>query len=136
MRLAHVVALIALVLAVATPPAGAATKPDIRVNVVSPATLLPDGSVRVDVRIRCVPTGDEPFEANITVTQDDGAAFAQPGLPFAPCDGKWHTVTATATPFDGTFHRGQAFASAFVSRIDPVTQETRQGQDVRDIQVH
>lgn len=124
-------------LAVVLVPGGSTAAPGkepIKVHVQSSATLVDQGSVQVNVRIRCAPFG-EAFESNITVTQDDGAVFAQPGLGTPTCDDRWHTTTVVATPFDGAFHRGHAFASAFVSRIDPVTGETVQGQDVRNITV-
>jgi hypothetical protein len=88
----------------------------------------------VTVRVKCDPFG-EHFESNVTVTQDDQQIFAQPGLPVVECDGKWHEYTVRATPFEGSFHPGRAFASAFVSRLDPETGETRQGQDFRTIRV-
>jgi len=124
-------------LAVVLVPGGSTAAPGkepIKVHVQPSATLVDQGSVQVNVRIRCAPFG-EAFESNITVTQDDGAVFAQPGLGTPTCDDRWHTTTVVATPFDGAFHRGHAFASAFVSRIDPVTGETVQGQDVRNITV-
>jgi len=125
-----------LVLALGLSPSGAAAgaKSDtIQVRVKPQATLI-GGSVEVSVQISCAPFG-EAFESNITVTQDNQAIFAQRFLPAVQCDRKWHTVTVVASPFDGSFHRGPAFASAFVSRVDPGTGEERQGQDVRTIRV-
>jgi hypothetical protein len=129
-----VVPLIALALGLLPASVVAAPKSDtIQVRVEPQATLV-DGSIDVTVRVKCDPFG-EHFESNITVTQDDQRIFAQPGLPIVQCDGEWHEYTVRATPFDGSFHRGRAFASAFVSRLDPVTGETRQGQDFRTIRV-
>jgi hypothetical protein len=39
------------------------------------------------------------------------------------------------TPLEGAFHEGDAFASAFISRLDPNTGTTEQGQDARTITV-
>ncbi len=126
-----------LVLALGLSPSGAAAGANsdtIQVRVKPQATLI-GGSVEVSVRIRCAPFG-EPFESNITVTQDNQAIFAQRFLPAVQCNRKWHTVTVVASPFyDDSFHRGPAYASAFVSRVDPGTGEERQGQDVRTIRV-
>jgi hypothetical protein len=111
----------------------AAKSDTIQVRIDSQATLV-GGSIEVTVRIRCAPFG-QPLESNITVSQDDQRIFAQRGLPTVPCDRRWHSVTVLATPIEGSFHRGRAFASAFVSRLDPDTSEVRQGQASRTIQV-
>jgi hypothetical protein len=125
-----------IALALSLLPTGAAAAPQsdtIQVRVQPQATLV-GGSIDVTVRVKCDPFG-EHFESNITVTQDDQQIFAQPGLPVVVCDGKWHEYAVRATPFEGSFHPGRAFASAFVSRVDPETGETRQGQDFRTIRV-
>jgi hypothetical protein len=92
-------------------------------------------SVCTRAEVAARPTVSGPFESNITVAQDDQAIFVQRGLPAVPCDRRWHTVTVVATPLEGSFHRGSATASAFVSRLDPETGEVRQGQDFRTIHV-
>ena len=112
----------------------AAPKSDtIQVRVERQAALVA-GSIDVSLRVKCAPFGQH-FESNITVTQDDQQIFAQRGLPVVQCDGKWHRYTVRATPFEGSFHRGTASASAFVSRVDPNTGEERQGQDIATIRV-
>jgi hypothetical protein len=134
MRHRWLVTFTALALSLLPAWAAAAPKSDtIHVRVEPQATLV-GGSIDVTVRVKCDPFG-EHFESNITVTQDDQQIFAQPGLPVVQCDGRWHEYTVRATPFEGSFHPGRAFASAFVSRLDPETGETRQGQDFRTIRV-
>ena len=134
MRHRWLVALVALALSVLPTWAAAAPKSDtIQVRVQPQATLV-GSSVDVTVRVKCAPFG-EHFESNITVTQDDQAIFAQRGLPVVQCDSRWHRYTVRATPFDGSFHQGRAFASAYVSRVDPETGDLREGQDVRTIRV-
>ena len=128
------VALATAALALSFTGSATAARDTIDVKVEPQAVLLEDGSVRVAVRIRCKPFG-EPFEANISLSQDDGSISGMAGLPSAPCDRRWHTVTATVTSFDAPFHEGPAFASAFVSRMDPNTYEVRQGQASRTVQV-
>ena len=134
MRHRPLVALIVLALGLLPSLAAAAPRSEtIKVQVEPQATLV-GSSIDVTVSVKCAPFG-EHFESNITVSQDDQAISAQRGLPIVECDGTWHEYTVRATPFDGEFHRGRAFASAFVSRINPETGETRQGQDVRTIGV-
>jgi hypothetical protein len=133
MRHVLLAAVVALAFGVLVPGAAAMRSDTIQVRVEPQATLV-GGSVEVTTRVRCAPL-DEHFESNITISQDDQAIFAQPSLPIIECDGKWHEYTVLATPFDGSFHSGRAFASAFVSRIDPETGDVRQGSDVRTIRV-
>jgi hypothetical protein len=122
------------VLAVCLLPAPAAAQSDhIQVRVHRQAVLV-GGSVEVSVSVKCEPFG-EHFESNITVTQDGQRIFAQRGLPFIVCDDRWHEYTVLATPFEGSFHAGSAFASDFVSRLDPETFEIRQGQATATIHV-
>ena len=88
----------------------------------------------MEVRVRCDPVGG-PFERNVTLTQDDGFILGQVGVPAPECDGSWHTVSTVVASFDGAFHSGRAFASAYVSRLDPDTQDVFVGQDTRTIRV-
>jgi hypothetical protein len=114
--------------------ATAAPKSDtIRVRVEPQATLV-GGSVDVTVRVKCAPFG-EHFESNISINQDDYRIYAHRGLPVVQCDSTWHRYTVRATPFEGSFHRGRAFASAYVSRLDPETGDLRNGYDVRTIRI-
>ena len=115
------------------PPSVAAAQDPIQVRVHSQAVLM-SGSIEVSVSVRCHPFG-EHFESNITVTQDEQSIFAHRGLPIIACDGRWHVYTVLATPFDGSFHPGAANVSAFVSRLDPVTSDIRQGQDSATVRV-
>ena len=125
--------LIVLALVLLPPGAAVAAPAAIQVQVLPNATLV-DGSIELSVRVKCAPFG-EHFESNVTVTQDDQSIFAQRGLPVITCDRRWHTYTVLATPFDGSFHRGTARVSAFVSRMDPVTGEIRQGSAIRFVRV-
>ncbi len=127
-------AFIALAFCLLISPAGVAATPDTIEVRVEPRATLVDGAVEVTIRVRCDPFG-EHFESNITITQDDQHIFAQRGLPVLHCDGRWHEATVLATPFEGTFHSGRAYASAYVSRLDPITGEVRQGQHARTIHV-
>lgn len=134
MRYSRLAASIAIAISLLPTGAASAEKPGtIQVRVEPQATLV-GGSIDVTVRVKCAPFG-EHFESNITVTQDDQQIFAQRGLPVVECDGAWHEYAVRATPFEGSFHPGRAFASAFVSRLDPQTGEMRQGEDVRTIRV-
>ena len=134
MRPRRLAALFALALSLLPSSVAALSKSDTIQVRVQPGATLVGGSIQVSVRVRCAPFGQH-FESNITVTQDDQRIFAQPGLPVVRCDRKWHQYTVRATPFEGSFHRGTAYASAYVSRMDPTTGEVRQGQDTRTIRV-
>ncbi len=134
MRYRWLAALIVFAVVLVVPGTATGVSSDIIQVRVEPHATLVNGSVEVSVRVRCAPFG-EPFESNITVSQDDQRIFAHRGLPAAQCDRKWHTLTVLATPIDGAFHRGPAFGSAFVSRLDPSSGEIRQGQDSRTIRV-
>ena len=128
------IALMALALSVSATGTGAAPKSDTIKVRVDPKGALVGSSIDVTVRVKCAPFG-EHFESNITVTQDDQSISAQRGLPVVQCDSRWHGYTVRATPFEGSFHPGRAFASAYVSRLDPETGDLRQGQDSRTIRV-
>jgi hypothetical protein len=134
MRRRWLVTSIALALGLLPAWAAAAPKSDTIDVRLEPQATLVGGSVDATVRVRCDPFG-EHFESHVTVTQDDQQIFAQRGLPIVECDGRWHEYTVRTTPFEGSFHSGRAFASAFVSRVDPETGDMRQGQDSRTIRV-
>ena len=113
--------------------AGAAAT-GIDVKVMPGATLLKDGSARVDVRVRCAPFGQH-FESLLTLQQDDYAVWAERHMPVVVCDRRWQTIALTVTPFEGAFHRGRVAASAYVSRMDPATGDIREGSDSRMIRL-
>ncbi|MDQ3935764.1 MAG: DUF6299 family protein [Actinomycetota bacterium] len=97
-------------------PAAAQTA---ELDVLSPAKRKA-GSVIVQVAYRCDP-GLQPLEAHITVSQDEQRISGQAGLGSIVCDGATHVNTVRVTPFEGRFHRGEAFASAFLLLQDPST---------------
>ena len=97
-----------------------------------PTGKLDRGAVVVRVQVACS-ADKEVLEANVSVSQDDGAVSEMGAIAGIVCDGKRRWYEATVTPFDGAFHRGRAFASAFVLLIDPDTEETEQDQDARRI---
>jgi hypothetical protein len=122
------VAVVSMAIAlVCSAPALAAPEP-ISVKVVPIAQVQPDGSARVSVLVRCAPFG-QVLEANVSLSQDDGAVSGMGGLGPITCDRRWHVASSVVRPFDGSFRRGRAFASAFVLLLDPATGTTRQGQD-------
>ena len=125
-------ALVALALSlVPTSSVAAPSQETIQVRLEPRATLI-GGSVEVTVRVRCSPFG-EHFESHITLQQEDNLIFGQRGLPVVQCDTTWHRYTVRITPFEGSFHRGRAVASAYVSRQDPETGDLREGSDGRTV---
>ena len=78
------------------------------------AQLLDDGqAVWVKVKVKCEPPA-EVLEALVTVHQEEAAAFGEAGIPSMVCDGKKRTQGVRVEALDSTFHRGEAFVSAFV----------------------
>ena len=90
--------------------------------------------MRVKVSYRCDPFG-EVLEAHISLSQDDQSIYGMTGLGGVDCDGRWHTNIVIVRPYDGSFHKGTAYASAFLLLHDPNTGETRQGQVAETIKV-
>jgi hypothetical protein len=121
------VVLTALLVGVA--PAGAATS----VTIDEKAKRV-DGGAAVVVRltITCDP-GKDILEAHVSVSQDEASGMA--GIGGIVCDGAPHRYRVRVGTFEGTYDRGDAFASAFILRIDPQTQQTEQGQDSRTVRV-
>jgi hypothetical protein len=116
-------------LLIAAAPAGAATSVTIAPN----AKRVEGGAaVVVRVTVTCDP-GKDVLEAHVSVSQDEASGMA--GIPGIACDGRPHKHKVRVRTFDGAYDRGDAFASAFILRIDPQTQETEQGQDSRTVRV-
>jgi hypothetical protein len=117
------------VLTLGVSPASAATSVSI-----GPNAKAVDGGAAVVLRVSvtCDP-GLETLEANVSVSQDE--AFGLGGLGGFTCDGRSHRLRVRIQAQSGTFDRGTAFASAFILRIDPQTQQTEQGQDSRTVNV-
>lgn len=125
-------ALIALALSLVPTSSIAAATPDtIQVRLGPKATLV-DGSADVRVRVKCTPFGQH-FESHVSLQQNDYLVFGERGLPVVQCDSTWHTYTVRVTPFEGSFHRGRAIASAYVSRQDPESGDLREGSHGRTI---
>jgi hypothetical protein len=119
--------LTALVLGVS--PAGAVTS----VTIDDKAKRVEGGAaVVVRLTITCDP-GKDVLEAHVSVSQDEASGMA--GIGGIVCDGRPHRHKVRVGTFEGAYDRGDAFASAFILRIDPQTQETEQGQDSRTVRV-
>ena len=106
----------------------------VAVSIQSEAKLLANGAVGAVVVVSCDPS-DQVLEAQVSVSQDNRALSGQAGIPVR-CDGKSRKYRAMVGPFEGAFHAGDAFASAFVlTCADPTCGTTEQGHDTRTITV-
>ena len=104
------------------------------VSIQPDAKLVSGGAVRVVVVASCDP-GDQVLEAHLSVSQDNQTISGQTGIPVR-CDGKSRRYRVTVSPLEGTFHTGDAFASAFVlTCADPTCATTEQGQSSGTITV-
>jgi hypothetical protein len=101
---------------------------------IEPEAKLVRGSVVARLTITC-DSGRNVLEAHITISQDDQRISGTAGISRIRCDDRPHTVRVRVTPLEGAFHEGDAFASAFISRLDPNTGTTEQGQDAQTITV-
>ena len=98
------------------------------------AKLLANGAVRAVVVASCDP-GNQVLEAQLSVSQDNRALSGQGGIPVR-CDGNSRKYRVTVGPFEGAFHAGDAFASAFVlTCANPTCRRAEQGQGTRTIMV-
>lgn len=104
------------------------------VSIEPEAKLVGGGSVVARLTIVCDP-GREVLEAHLTISQDDQRISGTAGISRIRCDNRPHTVRVRVTPLEGAFHEGNAFASAFISRLDRSTGTTEQGQDSGTITV-
>jgi hypothetical protein len=106
----------------------------VAVSIQSEATLLASGAVGAVVVASC-DRGDRVLEAQLSVSQDNRALSGQAGIPIR-CDGKSRKYRVMVGPFEGAFHAGGAFASAFVLTCAvPTCGMTDQGHDTRTITV-
>jgi hypothetical protein len=106
----------------------------VAVSIQSEAKLLANGAVRAVVVASCDP-GDEVLEAQLSVSQDNRALSGQAGIPVR-CDGKSRKYRVMVGPFEGAFHAGDAFVSAFVlTCANPTCGTAEQGQGTRTITV-
>jgi hypothetical protein len=101
---------------------------------IEPKAKVVEGGAAVVVRlvVTCDP-GLETLEANLSVSQDEASGFT--GFGGFSCTGRPERLRVRVPAQDGTFDRGEAFASVFILRIDPNTQQTEQGQDSRTVRV-
>jgi hypothetical protein len=74
------------------------------------------------------------LEALVTVSQEEGRAFGQGGIPGFPCDGHTYKRQVVIRSDDMPFRPGTAFASAFVLVID-AQGNTQQAQDSRTVRI-
>jgi hypothetical protein len=106
----------------------------VAVSIQSAATLLANGAVRAVLVVSC-DSGDRVLEAQLSVSQSNRARSGQAGIPVR-CDGKSRTYRVLVGPFEGAFHAGGAFASAFVSTCaNSRCKRAEQGRDTRTITV-
>ena len=100
------------------------------------AKLTANGGVREVVVESCDP-GDQVLEAHLSVSQDDQTVSGLDGIPVRS-DGKSRKYRVTVSPLDGTFHPGDAFASAFVliCTDPPTCGMTEQAQHAGTVTVH
>lgn len=80
--------------------------------------------------------GREVLEAHLTISQDDQRTSGTARISRIQRDNRAHTVSVTVTPLEGAFHEGEAFASAFILRLDSNTGTTEQGQDSHMVTVN
>jgi hypothetical protein len=80
-------------------------------------------------------SGDQVLEAQLLVSQDNQVRSGQGGIPVR-CSGKSRKYRVTVGPFEGAFHAGDAFASAFVlTCANPTCGTAEQGHVTRTITV-
>ena len=106
----------------------------VAVAIQSEAERLANGAVGAVVVASCDP-GDQVLEAQVSVSQDNRALSGQAGIPVR-CDGESRKYRVMVGPFEGAFHAGDAFASAFVlTCADPTCGTAEQGHDTQTITV-
>jgi hypothetical protein len=106
----------------------------VSVSIAPDAKLVDAGTVVARVTVAC-DRGDQVLEAHLTVSQDDQRISGTAGIGGVRCDGKQHRFRVRVTPQEGSFHTGDAFASAFVLVLDPATGMTEQGQATATIAI-
>lgn len=101
------------------------------------ANLRKGGEVLVRGWVRCDPVGAAtgPLEAFVQLSQDEGFIFGEGFIQSIECDGKKQRWDTRAQAIEGAFHRGAAFASAFVLVCDEEAGICEQGQDSRTIRI-
>jgi hypothetical protein len=134
-RLLSLIVLATSVLVIGSWPALAGTA---RVKIAPKGTIVAGGqSVLATVRVSCDPIDEaaEPLEAFLTLSQDDQTISGDGSINGVVCNGKPRRFEVTVTAFEGTFHRGIAFASAFVLVCNESGSVCEDGQDTRNIKL-
>ena len=90
------------------------------------ATLLPDGSVQITMKVRCNDQ-QQAFEWSVEIRQGTifGNDSAGPVAGLIVCDGRFHTVEALVPGANGPYTAGPADVQALVQVFDAV-----EGSDV------
>ncbi len=110
----------------------AAAQDEILVKPHPHAQLTAEGTLLLDVRVKCAAEG-EVLEAFVDVTQDDQTISGQGTISGIVCDGHWRKHAVTVQVFEGEFHPGRARASAFV--LVCTETDCADGQAVKFLQV-
>ena len=97
---------------------GQATPPS-AVVLPTKATLLPDGSVQITMKVRCNDQ-QQAFEWSVDIRQGTifGNDFAGPLAGLVQCDGHFHTVDALVPGANGPYVAGPANVQALVQLGD------------------
>ena len=105
-----------------------------QVEIRDKARVHRDGSAVVTVLVTC-PSGLQALEAHLSLSQDDQVISGQAGLGAITCSGRTQRVRVVLQPTEETadFHRGAAYASAFLLLLHPDTSMTVQAQDLETI---
>ena len=131
MRRVLVPALFLVLVSLAVPGAAAAEAATVEVH---PRAVVHDGVMTLRVTASCEP-GWTVLEAGLTVSQDEQATWTQTGIGRLECDGRLHRLRVQATPFEGAFHPGVAYVSAFVI-VERAGETSSAGHTVPDVAVH
>jgi hypothetical protein len=109
--------------AMATPPSQASAADAAQTLVVrvvkGQVELDVGGAVLVPLRARCEP-GVSVYELDVSVRQ--GTAFGSASMLRAgliPCDGRWHRITVSVAPSQGSFVSGEATVEAVLQAFRP-----------------
>lgn len=95
-----------------------------------------DGAaVTTFVKVSCTPVGGvtRPLEALLTLSQNRQRIHGEGYMTTITCNGRARSYLVRVDAFERLFHRGSAYASAFVLVCNNSGSVCRQGQDTRDI---
>jgi hypothetical protein len=122
-------------LAGSAPGAALDAASDVFVKLKHNATLADGGrELLVEVKAGCRPVG-EVLEAFVQVSQDDQTIFGEGFIDIRQCDGKTRKYPVRVQTFEGAFHPGEGFASAFVLVCDEEGSSCAQSQDFGPIRI-